>query len=465
MTYDFLATTMFATLVLVLLLGFPVAFSLAAVGGAFGIIGVLTDHFDAMFLTAITFRVEGFFDNDNLLAIPLLILMGMLLERTGLAEDMLLALNRLFGALPGGLGYTVIIVGAVLSAITGFVSASVMALGLISLPVMLRSGYRHRFAAGVIAAAGTLAQVLPPSLVLIVLAEQLDVSLIDVYRGALRPALLLICLYLAYVFVATWRNPALAPALTHDASDRTAGSVLVEVLISAGLPVGLVGAVLATIYFGIAAPSEGGAIGVTGVLLLAAARGRLSMRKLKQALEIAGILCSCVIFLLFGSSFFTLVFRGLNGHLWIESIFQHVPAGNLGFLIFVNFGIFVLAFFLDFFEIAFIVLPLIAPIAQKSGIDMVWLTVLLALNLQTSFMHPPFGLALYNLRSIAPKDVKTVDIYLGALPFLAIQVLMIAILIAVPGIVSEAKITAPPVGQIKIDIPLIDVSPRFSTDR
>ena len=209
MTYDLLAPTMFASLVMVLLVGFPVAFSLAAVAGIFGIIGIITNHFDAVFLTAITFRIEGFFDNDNLLAIPLLVFMGMLLERTGLAEDMLLALNGLFGRVPGGLAYTVIIVGAVLSAITGFVSASVMALGLISLPVMLRLGYNHRFAAGVIAAAGTLAQILPPSLVLIVLAEQLDVSLIDVYRGALIPSALLIVLYFIYVLLATWWKPEL----------------------------------------------------------------------------------------------------------------------------------------------------------------------------------------------------------------------------------------------------------------
>lgn len=455
MTYDLLAPLMFASLVVVLLAGFPVAFSLAAVAGTFGIIGVFTDHFNAMFLTAMTFRVEGFFQNDNLLAIPLLVFMGMILERTGLAEDMLFALNGLFGSLPGGLAYTVIIVGAVLSAITGFVSASVMTLGLISMPAMLRAGYDHRLAAGTIAAAGTLAQVLPPSLVLIVLAEQLDVSLIDVYRGALLPGAILIGLYFSFIFVVSAWKPRIAPPTSTAKKDfsATAFRGSVETVAAAGLPLGLVLGVLASIYFGIATPSEGGAIGVTGALLVALARRRLTVRNLTQALDIAGVLCSCVIFLLLGSSFFTLVFRGLNGHLWIEALFQHIPAGQFGFLVFINLGIFFLAFFLDFFEIAFIVLPLIAPIAHKSGIDMVWLTVLLAVNLQTSFMHPPFGIALYNLRSVAPRSVTTLEIYLGAIPFLLIQLVMVIILILAPSIVTEKSVTAPDVSHIRIDIP------------
>ena len=457
MTYDIFAPVMFGSLVVVLLAGFPVAFSLAAVAGAFGVIGVLTDHFNAMFLSAITFRVEGFFDNDNLLAIPLLVFMGMLLERTGLAEDMLLALNGSLRGIPGGLGYTVIVVGAVLSAITGFVSASVMALGLISLPVMLRAGYSPRFATGIVAAAGTLAQVLPPSLVLIVLAEQLDVPLIDVYRGALAPGALLIFLYFVYVFIATYWKPELAPPKIQRDAAKIQGWT--QTIVAAGLPLALILTVLASVYFGIATPSEGGAIGVTGTLLLGLLRGRLRLRNLKQALDIAGVLCSCVIFLLLGSSFFTLVFRGFNGHLWIESLFRHIPAGQLGFLVFVNAGVFVLAFFLDFFEIAFIVLPLIEPAAHKSGVDMIWLTVLLALNLQTSFMHPPFGIALYNLRSVAPRSVKTVDIYLGALPFLAIQVLMVAILIFFPGIVTRTQPKPVDASHIDIVIPQVDVPP------
>ena len=457
MTFELLAPLMLASLVIVLLAGFPVAFSLAAVAGVFGLVGILVGRFDAMFLTAMKFRVQGVFYNDNLLAIPLLVFMGMILERTGIAEDMLLALNRLFGRIPGGLAYTVIIVGAVLSAITGFVSASVIALGLISLPVMLRSGYDHRLATGTIAAAGTLAQILPPSLVLIVLAEQMEVPLIDIYQGALLPSALLICLYLGYIFLVTWRKPHLAPPTALKGDRSWADPKLwLDAAIAAGLPLGLVLAVLASVYFGVATPSEGGAIGVTGALLLGLAKRRLTVRNLKQAMEVAGILCTCVIFLLLGASFFTLVFRGINGHLWIESLYQHIPAGQLGFLLFVNAMIFFLAFFLDFFEIAFIVLPLIVPIAQKAGIDMVWLTVLLAVNLQTSFMHPPFGIALYNLRSVAPRSITTPQIYWGAVPFLLLQLSMVAILIIAPGIVTK---TPPPanVDDIRIEVPPFEV--------
>lgn len=457
MTFDLLAPVMFASLVVVLLAGFPVAFSLAAVAGLFGLVGVLSGRFDPIFLTAMTFRIQGVFYNDNLLAIPLLVFMGMILERTGIAEDMLLALNRLFGRLPGGLAYTVIIVGAVLSAITGFVSASVIALGLISLPIMLRAGYDHRLATGAVAAAGTLAQILPPSLVLIVLAEQLDVPLIDIYHGALLPSVLLICLYLGYVLFATWWKPQLAPPAAAKGDRSWADTdIWLQAAIAAGLPLGLVLAVLASIYFGVATPSEGGAIGVTGALLLGLAKRRLNCRNLRQAMDIAGILCSCVIFLLLGASFFTLVFRGLNGHLWIESLFQHIPAGQLGFLIFVNAMIFCLAFFLDFFEIAFIVLPLIAPIAHKTGIDMVWLTVLLAVNLQTSFMHPPFGIALYNLRSVAPRAITTPQIYWGAVPFLLLQLLMVVILIIAPGIVTKTQPPPANVDNIRIELPPLE---------
>jgi TRAP-type mannitol/chloroaromatic compound transport system permease large subunit len=273
---------------------------------------------------------------------------------------------------------------------------------------------------------------------------------------------LLIVLYFTYVLLVTWWNPKLAPAAVKGENDTVKFEGWMETAIAAGLPLGVVLLVLASIYFGIAAPSEGGAIGVTGVLLLGLVRRRLTMRNLKQALDIAGILVSCVSFLLLGSSFFTLVFRGLNGHVWIESMFQHIPAGQVGFLIFVNLGIFFLAFFLDFFEIAFIVLPLIAPIAHKSGVDMIWLTILIAVNLQTSFMHPPFGIALYNLRSVTPRIVKTVDIYLGAVPFLLIQLVMVIILILAPGIVSEQRSAPVDVShvKIKIDLPKMDV-PEF----
>ncbi len=441
---EILAPAMFLCLVLALFAGFPVAFSLAAVAGAFGAIGISTGHFNVVFLNNMLFRIQGTFNNDNLLALPLLIFMGMLLERTGIAEHMFVALNRLFGRLSGGLAYTTIVVGAALSAITGFVSASVVAIGLISLPVMLRVKYDPKLATGVVAAAGTLAQVIPPSLVLIILAEQLEVSLIEIYRGALLPAVLLVVLYLTYIFLVTRLSPERAPS-TWAVDTAARSQIVLEVVRAAGLPLAIVSAVLAAISFGVTTPTEGGAIGVVAILLLGLATRKLNGRNLRQAMDVTGILCSGIIFLLLGASFFMLVFRGLEGHLWIESLFKFLPAGQVGFMVFINVAIFFLAFFLDFFEIAFIVLPLIAPIARNLGIDMVWFTVLLAVNLQTSFMHPPFGIALYNLRSVTPSSVPTSQIYWGAVPFLVLQVLMVGLLIAVPQIVT--RVQAPEAGR------------------
>jgi tripartite ATP-independent transporter DctM subunit len=455
-----LSMAMLAVLVLALLAGFPVAFTLAAVAAAFGVAGIAAAHFDPAFLIAMTFRMQGVFQSDNFLAIPFLVFMGMLLERTGIAEDMLLALDRLFGALRGGLAYTAVLVGAVLSAVTGFVSASVITMGLIALPVMLRARYDPRLASGVIAASGTLAQVLPPSLVLIVLAEQLDVPLIEIYRGALLPGALLIFFYLAYIFLLTRWKPDLAPPAVSLATAGGRGGALLAAAWAAGVPLALVLLVLASIYFGVATPGEGGAIGVTGALGLGLLRRRLTWARLRQSLEVSGVLCCGLMFLLFGASFFTLVFRGLSGHVWVESLFQQGPGGQLGFIVFLNVAVFLLAFVLDFFEIAFIVLPLVAPVAHKLGIDMVWLTVLLAVNLQTSFMHPPFGIALYNLRSVAPPSVRTVDIYWGAVPFIAIQLLMVGILIAWPDIVSRAQVETVDPNSITIELPATDYEER-----
>lgn len=449
---EILAPSMFLCLMVALFAGFPVAFSLAAIAGAFGVIGVATGHFKVAFLTNMLFRIQGTFNNDNLLALPLLIFMGMLLERTGIAEDMFVALNRLFGRLSGGLAYTTIIVGAALSAITGFVSASVVAIGLISLPVMLRAKYDPKLATGVVAAAGTLAQVIPPSLVLIILAEQLEVSLIDIYRGALLPAAILVVFYLSYILLVTRLSPEHAPS-TWAKDTASQSQIVLDIVRAAGLPLAIVSAVLAAISLGVATPSEGGAIGVVAIVLLALATRKLTGRNLRQAMDVTGILCSGIIFLLLGASFFMLVFRGLEGDLWIESLFKFLPAGQVGFIVFVNVAIFFLAFFLDFFEIAFIVLPLIAPIARHLGIDMVWFTVLLAVNLQTSFMHPPFGIALYNLRSIAPSSVPTSQIYWGAVPFLVLQVLMVGLLIAVPQIVMRAQTSAANPGMVNIELP------------
>lgn len=447
-----LAPAMVVALIVALFAGFPVAFSLAAVAVLFGVLGVMVGNFNAVFLEAMFFRLQGVFSNDNLLAVPMLIFMGMLMERTGIADDMFRSINRLFGSRPGGLAYATIIVGAVLSAITGFVSASVIAIGLMALPAMLRSGYNSRLATGVVAAAGTLAQVIPPSLVLIVLAEQLEISLRDIYRGAMLPSLLLVIAYLSYVYLVSRRNPQLAPGSAREGEIRWP-ELWFDAAIAAGIPLGIVLAVLASVYFGIATPTEGGAIGVTGTLLFGLFRRRLTGRNLRQAMDVTGILLSGIMFLLLGASFFTLVFRGLDGHTWIESWFLNSAFGAVEFVIFLNVVIFFLAFFLEFFEIAFIVLPLIVPVAHQLGVDMVWLGVMLAVNLQTSFMHPPFGIAIYNLRSVAPRSVRTADLYWGAVPFLLMQLAMVVILIFVPQIVLRSPEENPVMDIIEIEAP------------
>lgn len=438
MSPELLVPLMFATLVVILLAGFPVAFSLAAVAAAFGILGVLVGQFNSAFLLAMPLRVQGVFNSDNFLAVPLFVLMGLILERTGVAEDMLVAMGRLFGRLPGGLLYATIIVGAVLSAITGFVSASVIAMGLIALPAMLKAGYDARLATGSIAAAGTLAQMLPPSLVLIVLAEQVEVPLIDIFHAALLPSAILVGLYLLLVFAAAMSYPWLAPSISPP-TGHSRSRIWLQATAAAGAPLGLILTILSSIYFGVATPTEGGAIGVCGALLIGAAKRQLAGGRLAQALTSTGVLCSSVIFLLLGASFFTLVFRGFDGQIWIEGLFRHLPQGQLPFLVCISVGIFVLGFFLDFFEIAFIVVPLITPVARKLGVDMVWLTVMIAVILQTSFMHPPFGIALYNLRSVAPASVRTSQIYIGAIPFLVTQLLLVGILVAFPGLVTTEQ--------------------------
>ena len=452
MSAEALSALMLLTLAASLLAGFPVAFTLGAVAAVFGALGVAFGYFDLVFLTAISFRVQGIFQNDNFFAVPFLVLMGMLLARTGIAEDMLLALESIFGGMAGGLGCATILVGAVLSAMTGFVSASVIAVGLIALPAMLRAGYDQRLAAGLVAASGTLAQILPPSLVLIVLAEQLEISLVDMYRGALLPALILIVLYVGFVLVVARVSPGTAPASV-AANPVTRGAARRTLLVHAGIPIALVGLVVGCIYFGVATPGEAGAIGATGAMLLALLRKRLDIRGLRTALGASAVLCTGLMFLLLGASFFTLVFRGMNGHLWIEALFQREVAGAFAFVVFVNVMVFLLAFVLDFFEIAFIVLPLLAPIAHKLGIDMVWFAVLLAINLQTSFMHPPFGIALYNLRSVAPPAIRTTDLYWGAVPFIFLQLVVLLMLVLTPGLVLKAHRAPVDTRDVIIDIP------------
>ncbi|HUX32191.1 MAG TPA: TRAP transporter large permease subunit [Thiobacillus sp.] len=455
MDAEILAPLMFFGLVAFLLLGYPVAFALAANGLLFAGIGIAAGHFDLSLLQALPERVYGIVANPTLLAIPFFAFMGLILERSGLAEDLLDTIGQLFGSLRGGLAYAVILVGGLLAATTGVVAATVIAMGLISLPVMLRYGYDKRLASGVIAASGTLAQIVPPSLVLIVLADQLGASVGDMYKGALVPGLALVGLYLLYVFGVTLFRPHAAPAMPTSARTLHGSALLLRVLTTLVPPLVLIFLVLGTIFLGVATPTEGGAMGAAGALLLALARGRLSRLQLTQAMDSTTRLTTFVIFILIGSTIFTLVFRGLDGDVWVEHLFNQLPGGVLGFLIVVNLLVFTLAFFLDFFEIAFIVVPLVGPIATKLGIDPIWFGVMLAVNMQTAFMHPPFGFALFYLKSVAPKSIRTADIYHGAIPFLVIQLIMVAVVLAFPQVVLRDP---PPDASSVTEIP-IDVDP------
>ncbi len=434
---ELLAPLMFASLVAFLLLGYPVAFSLAANGLLFAFIGIEAGLFDFALMQALPERVFGIAANQTLLAIPFFTFMGLVLERSGMAEELLDTLGQLFGRVRGGLAYAVILVGALLAATTGVVAASVIAMGLISLPIMLRYGYDKRLAAGVIVASGTLAQIIPPSLVLIVLADQMGASVGDMYQGALLPGLGLVLMFALLVLAISLFRPAAVPALPAAARTQSHVQLALRVLTTLIPPLVLMFLVLGTIFLGVATPTEGGAMGAAGALLLALVKGRLKPDMLKQSMDSTLRLTSFVIFILIGSTVFALAFRGLNGDLWVEGLFAHLPGGVIGFLIAVNLLVFLLAFFLDFFEIAFIVVPLLLPVALKLGIDPVWFGVMLAVNMQTSFMHPPFGFSLFYLRSVAPPEIKTTDIYWGAIPFLMIQLLMVAMVIAFPELVGH----------------------------
>lgn len=512
-----MAPIMFATLVVFLLLGFPVAFALAANGIFYGLIGIELGLFTPALFQALPQRVFGIMANDTLLAVPFFTFMGLILERSGMAEDLLETIGQLFGPLRGGLAIAVVLVGAMLAATTGVVSASVISMGLISLPIMLRYGYDRRLATGVIAASGTLSQIIPPSLVLIILADQLGRSIGDMYRGAIVPGFALTGLYILYVVVLSWLRPKTAPAIPEEArtfiepnGSRGIPSLLalMAVAVSAALgwifflmrdnapvdekvvlgiliwgavafilaavnkvlrlgllsqiaervtfvlipPLALIFLVLGTIFIGVATPTEGGAMGAVGAIIMAVIRKRLSWSLLRQAMDTTSTLSCFVVFILIGSTVFGLTFRGVSGDLWVEHLLIGLPGGEMGFLIVVSLMTFVLAFFLDFFELAFIIVPLLGPVADKMGIDLIWFGVLLAVNMQTSFMHPPFGFALFYLRSVAPKEdyrdrvtgktiakVTTGQIYWGSVPFIIIQLLMVALVLAFPGMVTHYR--------------------------
>jgi tripartite ATP-independent transporter DctM subunit len=435
MGIELLAPAMFATMVVFLLIGYPVAFSLAAVGLAFSLIGIQAGAFGPQLLQALPERVLGIMSNQTLLAIPFFTFMGVVLERSGIAEEMLETMGQVFASVKGGIAYAVIFVGALLGGPAGVVAATVIAMGLISLPVMLRHGYSTRLSTGVIAASGTLAQIVPPSIVLVVMAEVLGISVGDVYAGALVPSLVLTGLYALYIFLVSLVYPDAVPAIPEAERQPRDRALLLRALKALVPAIVLLFLVIGTIFVGLATPTEAAAMGALGSLGLAAANRRLGLRVLREAMEQTTILTSFAIFILIGATIFTLVFRGLDGDLWVEHLLTGLPGGQTGFLVFVNVLIFLLSFFLDFFEIAFILLPLLGPVADKLGIDLVWFAVLIAVNMQTSFMHPPFGFALFYLRSVAPPSVRTMDIYMGAIPFIIIQLIMVGLLIAFPGMV------------------------------
>jgi tripartite ATP-independent transporter DctM subunit len=585
----YMAPIMFASLVVFLLLGYPVAFSLAANGLIFGLIGIELGLFQPDFLQALPERIYGIMNNDVLLAIPFFTFMGLILERSGMAEDLLDTIGQLFGTIRGGLAYAVVFVGALLAATTGVVAASVISMGLISLPIMLRYGYDRRVASGVIAASGTLAQIIPPSLVLIVMADQLGRSVGDMYEGAFLPGLMLAALYAGYIFLVTILYPKSAPGLPVEdigyrepsgargvwqlgvlvlfsgvfgyyvmrQTEVRAGADFVVLTMSVGVvvsflcavfnrlfggrlvvvtgivflllvaawyglhetghpnwallaeafaagafyafvaglieratgfrivsamaeqvtfvmvpPLALIFLVLGTIFIGVATPTEGGAMGAAGALILALMKRRLTFDLTRQAAESTAKLSAFVVFILIGARVFSLTFYGVDGHRWVEEMLVSLPGGQVGFLIFVNVFVFLLAFFLDFFEIAFIVIPLLGPAADRLGIDLIWFGVMLGVNMQTSFMHPPFGFALFYLRSVAPREryldrvtrkrtdpVTTGQIYWGAVPFVVIQCIAVAMVIAFPAMVMHYKGAASTIDPSKVNIEIPQIEP------
>ena len=527
---------LFIGLLVFLLTGFPVAFSLAATGLFFGFLGMEAGMFPANLFQALPLRVFGIMQNDTLLAIPFFTFMGIVLEKSGMAEDLLETVGQVFGPVRGGLALAVIFVGALLAATTGVVAAAVISMGLISLPIMLRYGYNRTIATGVITASGTLAQAIPPSLVLIVMADQLGRSVGDMYAGALVPGLLLVGLYATFVIIVAFVRPSWTPALPAEAriykeSNGASGhrsllammalsaaagvawsyahegiispligregaaptdeiiilSMTVSSFVALGLallnrfarlnllsklseqvtfvlipPLVLIFLVLGTIFLGLATPTEGGAMGALGALIMAVFKRRLSMALLKQALDNTTRLSCFVLFILIGSTVFSFTFNAADGHVFVEHLFDKLPGGALGFLIVVNILVFILGMFIDFFEIAFIVIPLLAPVAEKMGVDLIWFGVIIAMNLQTSFLTPPFGFALFYLRSVAAKDdyndritkaripaVTTTQIYKGSIAFIVLQVIMVAAVIMYPNLVLDAVGKSPAASSVE----------------
>lgn len=436
MNTDILAPMMFIAALLLIFTGYPVAFALGGTALIFAFIGIELGFFDWHLLLALPDRTFGIMSNYVLLAIPFFIFMGTLLEKSKLAEDLLQTIGQLFGSMRGGLALAVVFVGALLAAATGVVGASVVAMGMISLPVMMRYGYSGSLASGVIAASGTLGQIIPPSVVLVVLADQLGISVGDLFKGALVPGIMLAGMYAIYTFGIAMIKPELAPALPKEDRNLSAQEMTRRVFLVMLPPLFLILIVLGSIFTGVATPTEAGALGAVGAMILAAVNKRLTLKAVKETMDSTTRLTSMVLFLLIGSTAFALVFRGLYGDFWMEDLLTNLPGGKIGLLVVANLVIFVLGFFIDFFEIAFIILPLLVPAASILGIDLVWFGVMIGMNLQTSFLTPPFGFALFYLRGVAPPELTTGEIYRGAIPFIIIQLIGLALIIIFPELVS-----------------------------
>jgi len=434
-----LALAMFVVVCGILLLGFPVALTLGGTALGFAALGIVLGHFDAAYLTALTGRIFGTMSNETLVAVPLFILMGVVLERAKIAEDLLANLAGMFGARPGGLGLAVILVGALLAASTGIVGATVVTMGVLALPTMLRAGYQPQLAAGTICATGTLGQIIPPSIALVLLGDTMSsayqqaqlkmniintqtVSVGDLFVGAVVPGIVLVFLYLAYVLIRATVQPSSAPPATVEETDIR--SVVTAVL----PPLGLIGLVLGSILVGAATPTEAAGVGAVGALLLALSRGALSLRVLQDISQSTLFTTSMVFLILIGAALFSLVFRGFGGDTMIESFFDALGGGPHTALLIVMLVMFLLGFILDFIEITFVVVPVVGPILLAMGFDPIWLGIMIAVNLQTSFLTPPFGFALFYLRGVAPDTVSTGAIYSGVLPFVLIQLLLLVLM-------------------------------------
>jgi len=447
---EWIALLMFLTVIAVLLAGFPVAFTLGGTALLFAAAGVAAGGFHEALLSSLPNRIFGIMSNETLVAVPLFVFMGVTLERARIAEELLDTLSRLFGSLRGGLGISVTLVGMLLAASTGIVGATVVTMGLLSLPTMLRRGYSPEVAAGTICASGTLGQIIPPSIILVMLGDvmssayqqaQLDagtfspktVSVGDLFAGALLPGLLLVVLYIAWLAVVAWLKPALMPAYERGADDAVSMTQILQALFP---PLLLIFAVLGSILAGLATPTEAAGVGGMGALLLALGRGEVSVARLRDVMQATLKISSMVFLILIGASIFSLVFRGFGGDDGVHAILDMLPGGVVGAVAVVMLVMFLLGFVLDFIEITFVVVPIVGPVLLGMGLDPVWLGVMVAINLQTSFLTPPFGFALFYLRGVAPAAVTTQQIYRGVIPFVAIQLLALVVLALFPELVT-----------------------------